>query len=260
MTPSTGTALVVLVAFVLPGYVCVLFQERTFKSSRDASPFERLLQALYYSLWCYLLLAVVALVCGLDREWFVHLYDRYQDEPAQLVWRGAAALLGSATAVWLGTIGWQESGANHWALQKVRLNARHQQPTGWDFFFRKRYYVHVKIVFADRNVYGYYGADSFASYAKDGRDLFLEYIFPEAKGGDGEPGFGEWDHENRGGWVNLADAISVEFYSPENDATTSSTKSRSGAEARGPGRAQESTAKTAPAPGTTTEARQVTDE
>ena len=65
MAPATGTALILLVAFVLPGFVTVLLQERTFKSADDATPFDRLLRAVYYSVWCYLLLATVALILGL---------------------------------------------------------------------------------------------------------------------------------------------------------------------------------------------------
>jgi hypothetical protein len=238
MAPTTATALVIILAFVLPGYVCVLFQERTFKSAAETTPLDRLLQALYYSVWCYLLLVAVALILGLDREWFVHLYDQHRSDPAQLVWRGAAALLGSATIIWFCTVVWHDSGANHWTLRHVRLNAHHQQPTAWDFFFRKRHWVHVKIKFADHTVYGYYGKDSFASYAKDGRDLYLEYIFAEDD--DNELGFGEWDEENRGGWVNLADAIAVEFYSPQDE--TKSSREGAGPKARRTGGTEESSA------------------
>ena len=86
MTPATGTALILLVAFVLPGFVVVLFQERTFKQAEDLTPFDRLLRTVYYSVWCYL-------IFGVDRASIEHLYHRYRGDPAQLVWRGALAVM-----------------------------------------------------------------------------------------------------------------------------------------------------------------------
>jgi chromate transport protein ChrA len=86
VTPATGTALIVLVAFVLPGFVVVLFQERTFKQAEELTPFDRLLRTVYYSVWCYLLLAAVALIFGVDRASIEHLYHRDRGDPAQLGW------------------------------------------------------------------------------------------------------------------------------------------------------------------------------
>lgn len=89
--PATGTALVLLVAFVLPGFVTVLLQERTFKSADDPTPYDRLLRAVYYSVWCYLVLAGLALILGLDRHWAQSFFDRHQNNPAGLVWLRTAA-------------------------------------------------------------------------------------------------------------------------------------------------------------------------
>src|SRR5665213_30469 len=112
MTPATGTALVILLAFVLPGFVVVLFQERTFKQADDLTPLDCLLRALYYSLWCYLFLSLVALVLGIDRAWVVNLYQRHTEAPAGLVWRGALVILVPAIVVWASTLVFRESGAS----------------------------------------------------------------------------------------------------------------------------------------------------
>lgn len=220
MTPATGTALVVLVAFVLPGFVTVLFQERTFKQADDATPLDRLLRALYYSVWCYLLLAVVALIFDIDRSDVEGLYRRHESAPAELVWRGTLAILAPATAVWVSTLIFRESGASARLAGGLRLNARHQQPTAWDYWFRRGLKSHVRIVYADgHSVWGYYGESSFASYAKDGRDLFLEHIYPEREiletdGSDDRAGpwFGTPHGSNRGGWVKVDDAVCIEIY------------------------------------------------
>lgn len=58
----------ILVAFVLPGFVTVLFQERTFKRAEDPTPLDRLLRAVYYSLWSYLILAAVAVKSSASTE------------------------------------------------------------------------------------------------------------------------------------------------------------------------------------------------
>lgn len=224
MAPATGTALVLLVAFVLPGFVVVLLQERTFKSADDPTPFDRLLRAVYYSLWCYLLLAVLAMVGGVDRAFVENLFHAHQDAPAELVWRGAIAILGPAAAVWLATLVWQESGTNNWVLSKLPvLNERHQRPTAWDFWFRKGAQTYVRVIFADgKSIWGYYGELSFASYAKDGLDLYLECIFRETTikedeedGEVGGPWFGRSHPTGRGAWVKVDEAISVEFYAPD---------------------------------------------
>jgi Family of unknown function (DUF6338) len=218
--PATGTALIVLVAFVLPGFITVLFQERTFKQADDPTPLDRLLRAIYYSIWCYLLLAAVALVLDIDRAYVERLYERHASAPAELVWRAALAVFLPATAVWCATLVFRETGASEMIAERMRLNARHQQPTSWDFWFRKGVKSHVRIVFADgRSVWGFYGERSFASYAKDGRDLFLEHIYrervvPDEADSDIAPGpwFGTPHPSNRGGWVALDDAVCVEIY------------------------------------------------
>jgi uncharacterized protein DUF6338 len=237
MTPATGTALILLVAFVLPGFVVVLFQERTFKQAEDLTPFDRLLRTVYYGVWCYLLLAAVALIFGVDRASIEHLYHRYRDDPAQLVWRGALAVMAPATFVWLWTLLLHETGLSRRAMERAHLNARHQEPTAWDHWFRKGLKSHLRIVYRDgRSVWGFYGEDSFASYAKDGRDLFLEHIYPERTVVDEEhsedaagPWFGTAHESNRGGWVGLDGAVCVEIYDfkdAQSSAPTSPETSR----------------------------------
>jgi hypothetical protein len=224
VAPATGTALILLVAFVLPGFVTVLAQERTFKSDVDATPFDRLLRAVYYSVWCYLLLAALALVLGLafelDRAGTQAFVDRHDGNPAGLVLLSALLILGSATIVWYSTLRLHTSSAKAKMLRRLKINERHQQPTGWDFWFEKGFETHVRIVYPDGPmIWGYYGADSFASYAKDGLNLYLEAIYRERliqedDASDDLPGpwFGESHPQSRGGWVKVDDAVLVELY------------------------------------------------
>src|SRR5438067_6114394 len=65
-TPATGTALLILVGFILPGFVAVLLRERLYEVRGEESTFDRLLTTVYYSLLIYLLPAlVVALLAAL---------------------------------------------------------------------------------------------------------------------------------------------------------------------------------------------------
>lgn len=68
MAPETGTALLVLVAFVLPGFVALLIGERTHVVPvRNRTPFELLLIATYYSVVCWGIIALASWPFGLDR-------------------------------------------------------------------------------------------------------------------------------------------------------------------------------------------------
>lgn len=212
MAPPTGTALVLLVAFVLPGFVTVLFQERTFRSADDPTPLDRLLRVVYYSVWSYLLLAVVALLFGVDRADVESLYWRYDDDPAQLIWRGALAILCPSALIATSTRFWHGSRPQRCTLKALRINERHEQPTAWDFFFQQRNNVYVRVTTkAGGRVLGFYGARSFAAYAKDGPDLYLERLYVE----DAEQrGFGPEVPGHHGVWVRGEEVVALEFYDP----------------------------------------------
>lgn len=214
VAPATGPALIILVAFVLPGFVTVLLQERTFKSAEDPTPFDRLLRTVYYSVWCYLLLAVVALVFGVSTDDIVGLYDRYDGDGAQLVWRGALAVLIPALVVAEATRWWEGSDAQDWVRKKLRINGRHRVPSGWDHFFAQGLRAPVRVTMKDGSqVLGYYGGDSFAAYSKDGGDLFLEAVYEATDDG----GFGDAKPHCGGVWIKASDAVAMEVYASSDD-------------------------------------------
>ena len=213
MAPATGPALVILVAFVLPGFVTVLIQENTYRYSEDPTTLDRLLRILYYSVWTYLLLAAAALILHEDRHTIEQLYNEDKGDPAELVWRGALVVLAPALVIATVTRLWYGSRLQEWCLDCLRINRNHLQPTGWDHFFRKAEDAHVRVTLKDGGrVYGYYGSDSFAAYAKDGGDLFLERVFKEED---------EWFASEAacGVWLPLKDVVCVEFYPPEHADT-----------------------------------------
>jgi hypothetical protein len=238
MPPATGTALILIVAFALPGFVTVLIQERTFKTAEDPTPLDRLLRILYYSLWSYLLLAVAALVLGVDRAYVEHLYRAHKGDPAELVWRGALVVLVPSLVIATATRLWSGSSPQARMLGWLKINERHEQPTAWDYFFRQRRNVYARITTTGGGrVLGFYGARSFAAYAKDGRDLYLERIYSPAA----QEWFGPEIPHNRGVWVKTDDIVSIEFYDPVHgteEPATASTAEDSTGPGSGTGRAQ----------------------
>lgn len=64
MTPATGTALLLLVAFVLPGFITLVARESTYVVREAVTPFERLLLSLSYSVRIYGVIIVGAYIGG----------------------------------------------------------------------------------------------------------------------------------------------------------------------------------------------------
>src|SRR4051794_27889511 len=73
MPPATGTALLLLIGFVLPGFVTQAVAERTRVQPRQRDGFERLLWALYYSALVYAILGIgislLALIADRPLTW-----------------------------------------------------------------------------------------------------------------------------------------------------------------------------------------------
>ncbi|MCW2987050.1 MAG: hypothetical protein JWR63_4620, partial [Conexibacter sp.] len=188
-------------------------QERTFRRAEDPTPLDRLLRVLYYSVWCYVLVAAVALIFGVDRAYIEQLYDRHQQDPAQLVWRAAIALLAPSIAVATATRLWEGSPPQRGVQWLARINGRHEQPTGWDWFFEQTRCAYVRIALKGGGwVFGFYGSASFAAYAKDGGDLYLERVYARDEENNW---FGEEMKGNIGVWVKMDDVVSTEFYDPD---------------------------------------------
>jgi hypothetical protein len=216
MPPATGPALIILVAFLLPGFVTVWLQENTYRRSEDPTALDRLLRILYYSVWTYLLLALAALILGIDRAYVEDLYKQNEGDPAELVWRGALLILVPSAIIATATRFWYRSKLQSWAIKRARINEHHLEPSAWDFFFRKRMGAYVRVTFKDgHQLLGFYGPDSFAAYAKDGRDLFLECVYaPDAEGWFGPKRVG-----STGAWVDAREVVYIEFYTDRHEPT-----------------------------------------
>jgi hypothetical protein len=156
--PATGTALLILVGFVLPGFVAVLLKERLYEVRGEETTFDRLLTTVYYSLLVYLLPAVtvglLAAVGVLERSELEQFLRG--DSP---VWvTGLIAVLVllvlpalAAVAAW----SWMHSNPRRrfYALSD-RLNAEHRTQTSWDYPFNHEQDLLLVVELQDGNRVG----------------------------------------------------------------------------------------------------------
>ena len=175
MAPQTGTAILVLVVFVLPGFVALRYAEQTYRTHAQDSTLERILTALYFSLLSYIVIAGgAAVLLSADRA------------DVQELWRGqkalkeylALAVAGIVVPVAIAELArrWVGMGVlRPWLLRTLGISAVHKTPSGWEHFFLKDRWAYVRATLKDgRVIGGFFGADSFAGYTAETPDLYLE--------------------------------------------------------------------------------------
>jgi Family of unknown function (DUF6338) len=213
VTPATGTALLILVAFVLPGFVTLLISERTHAVKDTSGASERLLLAVYYSVLTYSLLAILAWIFGWDRDGITHLYKHEQDVGKIL---GIALLAILVIPAAIATISrlWLRSKTRARFIKKAGINPGHQTPTAWDHFFEQGREAFIRTTLTDgRVVGGYYGPGSFATFGEQTRDLFVatQWVLDE------DAWFLNEADATLGFWVPKESVVSLELYAVERD-------------------------------------------
>jgi len=175
MAPETGTALLVLVAFVLPGFVALLIGERTHVVPvHNRTPFELLLVATYYSVVCWGIIALASWPFEFERADLRRMYR--EESLGQLAALGLVAVLIVPALVATAARLWQRSERlRPRVLKALCIHEGHSIPTAWDDLFRRRRPALVRAVLSDgRVVAGYYGSQSFPGYGTESQDLLLE--------------------------------------------------------------------------------------
>src|SRR5271166_80582 len=105
MAPATGTALLLLAAFVLPGFITLVARESTYVVRDAVTPFERLLLSLSYSVRIYGVIALGAYLAGLHAHDVASFYHG-KESLGEYILLGALALfvlpvaLSEAGRVW----------------------------------------------------------------------------------------------------------------------------------------------------------------
>lgn len=209
MTPATGTALLVIAAFVLPGFVTLLMSERTHAIKGEDTPFERLLVALYYSGLIYAVVVGTGLLLGADRDTVAAFFDG--DRPLEeYLAVGAAGLLVLPFAIAEAGLLWRRSTSlRAWVLSRLRISPTHSTPSGWDHFFQQNQPALVRATLTDgRVVGGYFSVKSFAGYSDHHEDLFLERRWEL----DDDDWFVQPVESSLGLWIASSSIVSFEVY------------------------------------------------
>jgi hypothetical protein len=179
MTPATGTALLILMAFVLPGFVAVLLKERLYEVRGEESTFDRLLTTVYYSLLVYLLPTFTVVLLASAGALHRSDLERFGEGRAPLWLSGLIAIVVllvlpmlAALAAWQ----WMNSASRRRLFASNHLlNAEHRTPTSWDFAFNHEQDLLLVVQLKDGSrTAGYYGKRSHSGFGIGTRDLFLE--------------------------------------------------------------------------------------
>lgn len=211
MAPETGTALLVLVGFVLPGFVALLIGERThIVPVRNRTPFELLLIATYYSVVCWGIIALASWPFGLDRADLRRMYR--EESLGKLAALGLLAVLVMPALVATAARLWKRSEKlRPLVLKWLRVHEGHSIPTAWDELFGRRRPALVRAVLSDgRVIGGFYGSNSFPGYGEESQDLLLETRWAL----DDDHWFSAPAPGSHGVWLSAGSIVSLELYDP----------------------------------------------
>lgn len=236
MAPATGTALLILAAFVLPGFITLLLRERMFAVRGEDSQFERLLNALYYSALIYAIVLAFGAWLGLNKTDIVGLYDGEKSLTDDL---GTAAIVALALPFGIAATGlwWRKSQKlRPWALGLVGISPAHSVDSGWNEAFSRGGAPMLRVTLKDgRVVGGYFGQGSLAGYSEHAQDLYIAERWSIDPTND-------WFLERAAGteglWMPRDEIASVEFYARPADEPKP--------EAPGPGDQADSTSEKEP--------------
>lgn len=218
MEPQTGTALLILAAFVLPGFVTLRVRERTHVITEDVQPFKLLLQTLYYAAIVYAAagfsFAAVGITGWLGKDDLVDIAHGH--EPLGVLLAVATlVVLVLPMAVAEASRRWQKSGCRLKLLQKLDIDPGHEVDSGWNQAFRIADPSYVRVHLTDGRVLGgLFSGESLVGYSEHAGDLYLSRRVIL----DDELWFTEEAAGTLGLWLPRDQIASVEFYVVE-DAT-----------------------------------------
>lgn len=208
MAPQTGTAILVLVVFVLPGFVALRYAEQTYRTRAEDSTLERILTALYFSLLSYVVItAGAALLLDADRLDVRQLWRG--EKPIETYLLLAAAGIAVPLAIAEIARQWSRTQLRLWLLRRLGVSTVHRTPSGWEHFFLSNRWAYVRATLKDgRVIGGFFGASSFAGYTADTPDLYLEQRYQL----DDNDWFTGPPEGTLGVYIRADEIVSVEFY------------------------------------------------
>ena len=218
MPPTTGTALALIVFFVLPGAVTLLIAERTHILREKLDPFDRLLRTLYYSALTYVVVGIPLVVCGVRRSDLVRHVQADQSLTKPFV---VAVVIVLVLPVAIATTGrfWAKSHRlRPWAFKILGIDSSHSVWSAWDHAFADITPRFCRVVLADGRVLGglYSSTESFAGYGQHAQDLLLSERWEL----DEDSWFVRRVEGTAGLWIPRDQIRTIEFYTVGDDRQT----------------------------------------
>src|SRR4051794_10974639 len=179
MAPQTGTAVLVLAAFVLPGFVTALIRDRTYHVRSRAEPGELVLAALYYSGLIYIIAAAVGVFAGFVTDFgaddVVGLYRGHGTLAEYTGLAVAGLVVGPVVVAVCGKV-WVDSRLRAHTFRWLDIDPAHGTRSGWEHWFAQRRPCLIRATLADGRIVGGFMATgkSFAGFSVHSQDLFIE--------------------------------------------------------------------------------------
>jgi len=214
MALDTGTAILILGAFVLPGFITLILRERLYVVRGEEAPFDRLLSALLYSAVIYGLLLVVAHGIGLQKSDLVEFHDGEKSLGDDLLAASAILLLLPGLIAIIGSRWMASRGFRSWLLRLVGSSEAHNADSAWNKLFSEQGLCLVRATLTDgRIIGGLYDESSVAGYSEQVPDLYLSQRWEF----DVEGWFAGPTGRTLGVWLSSESIVSLEFCEVEGD-------------------------------------------
>ena len=174
MVLDTGTAILILGAFVLPGFITLTLRERLYIVRGEDSPFERLLSALLYSAIIYGTLLLTVHWLGLQKSDLVEFHEGEKSLGEDLLAAFAGLLLMPGLIALAGSLWMKSNGLRPWLLHLIGSSKSHSSRSAWNQVFADLGPCLVRATLTDgRIVGGVYDEDSISGYTEEVPDLYL---------------------------------------------------------------------------------------
>jgi hypothetical protein len=209
MVVDTGTAILILGVFVLPGFITLIFRERLYVVRGQETPFERLLSALFYSALIYGALLLFAHRHGFQKGDIVEFHNGEKSLDDDLLLATAVFLVLPGVIAIIGSI-WTSSRRVRPALLRLAGSSEaHGITSGWNELFSKQGASLIRATLTDgRVVGGFYDEPSLAGYTEQTQDLYINKRWEL----DGDDWFVRPAERSLGLWLPKESIVSLEIY------------------------------------------------
>jgi hypothetical protein len=209
MTLDTGTAILILGAFVLPGFITLILRERLYVVRGEDGSFERLLSAHLYSAIIYGGLLVAAHWAGLQKSDLVEFHDGEKSLGDDLLAAAAIFVLLPGLIAVAGSRWMASKSLRPRMLRLVGSSDAHNASSAWDVLFAELGPCLVRATLVDGRTFGgRYDEHCVAGYSERVPDLYLSQRWDL----DDDRWFVGPSRQSLGLWLSSGSIVSLEFY------------------------------------------------